>query len=101
PLPHPSSTLFPYTTLFRSRPGDFYSRIGSMTFLHKLAQRLARLKADTRTAVSATAVVAGAVIACAKVATPSSPGNTVSQLVVSRSEEHTSEFQSRGHLVCR
>jgi hypothetical protein len=54
-----------------------------MTFLHKLAQRLARLKADARTVVSATAVVAGVVIACEKVANPSGPGNTVSQLVVS------------------
>src|SRR3989442_8976739 len=54
-----------------------------MTFLHKLAQRLARLKADARTVVSATALVAGAVIACEKVVNPSSPGSTVSQLVVS------------------
>src|SRR2546429_7171950 len=54
-----------------------------MTFLHKLAHRLARLKADARTVVSATAVVAGAVVACEKVANPSSPGSTVSQLVVS------------------
>src|SRR5438034_661531 len=57
--------------------------MGSMTFLHKLAHRLARLKADARPVVSATAVVAGAVIACEKMANPSSPGSTVSQLVVS------------------
>jgi len=54
-----------------------------MTFLHKLAHRLARLKADARTVVSATAVVAGAVIACEKMANPSSPGSAVSQLAVS------------------
>jgi len=54
-----------------------------MTFLHKLAHRLAQLKADARTVVSATALVAGAVIACEKVVNPSSPGSTVSQLVVS------------------
>ena len=53
-----------------------------MTFLHKLAQRLARLKADARTVVSATALVAGAVIACERLANPSGPGSTVSQLVV-------------------
>src|SRR5437660_8673784 len=29
---------------------------------------------------------------------PASPGQTV---IVNRSEEHTSELQSRGHLVCR
>src|SRR2546425_4809109 len=57
--------------------------MGSMTFLHKLAHRLARLKADARTVVSATAVVAGAVIACEKMANPSSPGSAVSQLAVS------------------
>src|SRR5256884_294643 len=57
--------------------------MGSMTFLHKLAHRLARLKADARTVVSVTAVVAGAVIACEKMANPSSPGSAVSQLAVS------------------
>src|SRR5256885_8632543 len=61
----------------------FVTRMGSMTFLHKLAHRLARLKADARTVVSATAVVAGAVIACEKMANPSSPGSAVSQLAVS------------------
>src|SRR3989449_1718710 len=61
----------------------FVTRMGSMTFLHKLAHRLARLKADARTVVSATALVAGAVIACEKVVNPSSPGSTVSHLVVS------------------
>src|SRR5256712_4709401 len=54
-----------------------------MTFLHKLAQRLARLKADARTVVSATALVAGAVIACERLANPSGPDATVCQLVVS------------------
>src|SRR3989442_849781 len=58
-----------------------------MTFLHKLAQRLARLKADARTVVSATALVAGAVIACEKVVNPSSPGSTVIRLVVSHKVE--------------
>src|SRR5579884_4328185 len=54
----PRSTLFPYTTLFRSsnRP-----------------------------------------------TLPSSPSssNRPSMVMVDRSEEHTSELQSRGHLVCR
>src|SRR5213596_3739347 len=70
-----------------------------MTFLHKLARRLARLKADTRTAVSATAVVAGAVIACAKVATPSSPGNTVSQLVVSPKVVTLQQYQLQDFMA--
>src|SRR5437879_8126252 len=53
-----------------------------MTCLHKLAQRLARLRGDAPTVVSSTALVAGAVIACERLANPSGPGSTVSQLVV-------------------
>src|SRR5215510_9755977 len=55
--PPPRSTLFPYTTLFRSRPSR------------------------SRSPPTATA--------------PPTSGHS------SRSEEHTSELQSRGHLVCR
>src|SRR2546422_8273283 len=69
----PRSTLFPYTTLFRSSlsvgPGDFHAVIGpngsGKTTL-------------VRVALGALAPLAG-----------------------SRSEEHTSELQSRLHLVCR
>src|SRR5439155_4233241 len=57
----PRSTLFPYTTLFRS---------------HSIAAWSARF----RNGVSSMDLSEG----CA-----------------SRSEEHTSELQSRGHLVCR
>src|SRR5437660_12184610 len=59
----PRSTLFPYTTLFRSPPG----REGLRHPQH------ARLHPGTRR-----------------------PGSHAP-----RSEEHTSELQSRGHLVCR
>src|SRR5437870_8142966 len=62
--PPPNSTLFPYTTLFRSRP--------------------ARLRAD-RGARAGTRQSARAARAARR----------------ARSEEHTSELQSRGHLVCR
>src|SRR5436305_7786358 len=62
----PRSTLFPYTTLFRSvfRPDA----------------------AQLSTVVRATAAVLGA---------------AAGVRVDSRSEEHTSELQSRPHLVCR
>src|SRR5439155_12091217 len=56
----PRSTLFPYTTLFRSHP------------LQRSPAAMPRA------------------------------GRPVSvRAVVQRSEEHTSELQSRGHLVCR
>src|SRR5690554_7279383 len=74
----PRSTLFPYTTLFRSFQKDDVGDLGGIgsrgITLHKLEQFL-----------------------------------IVGQLIVDvpviqhfqRSEEHTSELQSRPHLVCR
>src|SRR5439155_7546193 len=58
----PRSTLFPYTTLFRSAPDRSGSDPVERDMLGRI-QRVLELKA--------------------------------------RSEEHTSELQSRGHLVCR
>src|SRR2546422_8288482 len=58
----PRSTLFPYTTLFRSRPQDKYLRSYDIGTLKN--------------------------------------GN-IALLAETRSEEHTSELQSRLHLVCR
>src|SRR5438874_13289983 len=63
--PPPRSTLFPYTTLFRSRP------VGPWTTSPRSARHAA----------------ASTFHACAAAAT--------------RSEEHTSELQSRRDLVCR
>src|SRR3989442_8239896 len=78
----PRSTLFPYTTLFRSRyslvlvflgHGDDEPEVGA----HQLVQRL-------------------------RVALLDPLGKLVrSNLRFVRSEEHTSELQSRPHLVCR
>src|SRR2546429_4433677 len=65
----PRSTLFPYTTLFRSHPGA---------------------------AGTATSPCPGS--ACP----PGAPnGRAASRNEGRRSEEHTSELQSRLHLVCR
>src|SRR5437870_8417596 len=60
----PRSTLFPYTTLFRSH--RYYGQ-------HELAH--ARLN--------------------------DAVNKVASDVKATRSEEHTSELQSRGHLVCR
>src|SRR3712207_7415081 len=64
----PRSTLFPYTTLFRSRPttlAEMLSEIGSSTPI--------RFRLIHRQAIG----------------------------ISMRSEEHTSELQSRQYLVCR
>src|SRR5258707_11933077 len=66
----PRSTLFPYTTLFRS-PGPGTSHTGSRSSKGFLARR------------------------CAEPATLSRSARRC------RSEEHTSELQSRQYLVCR
>src|SRR2546422_6988641 len=69
----PRSTLFPYTTLFRSADdivgGDVDHQSGVERLLHQLAAGPRQLDADHQ--------------------------------AHARSEEHTSELQSRLHLVCR
>src|SRR5687768_18345208 len=64
----PRSTLFPYTTLFRS------DRVRHAVALQEAGDDLAKLHAETA---------------------------DLDLLVDARSEEHTSELQSRLHLVCR
>src|SRR5437660_8182129 len=69
----PRSTLFPYTTLFRSNSNSRSSR--------------AAINAIPRSAFSCcrrTFLLVGS-----------------KKVRLQRSEEHTSELQSRGHLVCR
>src|SRR5437660_7262294 len=77
----PRSTLFPYTTLFRSlkgcvdleEGGAFYKRCREYVEQeNKTTRAFYRLYDPPRSEYAAT-----------------------------RSEEHTSELQSRGHLVCR
>src|SRR3712207_6890086 len=80
----PRSTLFPYTTLFRSRP------VGrSHRSLDEGAQGFTARQ--TKPAGSARCAAP-----CSRVARP---GTTVR--TAARSEEHTSELQSRQYLVCR
>src|SRR5688572_32008821 len=68
----PRSTLFPYTTLFRSQPGP--------------RRALDRAVPPRRTRPR------GALARCRRAA---------SALARARSEEHTSELQSQSNLVCR
>src|SRR5439155_25992037 len=79
----PRSTLFPYTTLFRSRRGRSPRVSGpGHRRLRGVSGRAAGFP-DHRSRP-----------AC-------EPKNERAMVRKSRSEEHTSELQSRGHLVCR
>src|SRR5690242_21321009 len=85
--PPPRSTLFPYTTLFRSRAAE-RARAG------RPARRHGRARGD----------VAAARISAERSALPR--GRHTHRVVrvsrdVPRSEEHTSELQSHVNLVCR
>src|SRR5205809_1849118 len=83
--PPPRSTLFPYTTLFRSQHNGpaalAYSAIAAGD--HCLRRGCAECGDDFRLLSCMEGVAAG------------------SNRGPSRSEEHTSELQSRLHLVCR
>src|SRR3712207_7410866 len=74
----PRSTLFPYTTLFRS-----------VLYL-----------ADARDSFAAAGLVSGAYAAGSAIGAPAQ-SRAVDRLGQRRSEEHTSELQSRQYLVCR
>src|SRR3712207_8365648 len=83
----PRSTLFPYTTLFRSRV-----RLDAAALLGAVAVRLPGLRARRR--ADAAGGGRGAGDAAADPALHAAAG-------AARSEEHTSELQSRQYLVCR
>src|SRR5258708_31865962 len=78
----PRSTLFPYTTLFRSHPQDARTLV-------RLPGRNAR---DPRHRNAASGVSAAPAAAKAP---------RLARFSGDRSEEHTSELQSPDHLVCR
>src|SRR3712207_8477353 len=87
----PRSTLFPYTTLFRSgvtgHVGELHDLVALVVVAeheHPLAERrLGRARPRDQVGVGRRRQVPGAVDAAL------------------RSEEHTSELQSRQYLVCR
>src|SRR5260370_27605329 len=87
----PRSTLFPYTTLFRSRRTEMQSNY-LKTFMKK-------------TVHVATVLLLGAGFATAQQQINLSAGATTASLpnplLAGRSEEHTSELQSHLNLVCR
>src|SRR2546429_2429645 len=82
----PRSTLFPYTTLFRSRAVQRFIREAPACDAEALLAMIWLLDTDT----------IGHLINGTR-----GSDHVKRRLSWSRSEEHTSELQSRLHLVCR
>src|SRR5258708_39500996 len=96
----PRSTLFPYTTLFRSVDfEDYEDRM--MLLLRRFRGDAPLAAADDPQGFSSRlrAYFAGHIEALDDL--PVNAGGTPFQATVWRSEEHTSELQSPDHLVCR
>src|SRR5439155_23370112 len=77
--PPPRSTLFPYTTLFRSNNGDCFRPYKAFRS-NSMDPDRSKPSGHSQYVSSSSLLLVNA---------------------LTRSEEHTSELQSRGHLVCR
>src|SRR5690606_42021336 len=94
---HPRSTPFPYTTLFRSRT-EPQAQAGQDTGRSGGAEAgQARGGAEAGGGSSAAQAAQAAQVAQSAQATQ----HLSTHLAGARSEEHTSELQSRENLVCR
>src|SRR3712207_8163790 len=89
----PRSTLFPYTTLFRS---EYYRAIATLGSLEDAGQPLVRALRNRPTYLQRFPDGVEGEEVYQKRLPPKVPEH-----VQSRSEEHTSELQSRQYLVCR
>src|SRR5206468_11493665 len=98
--PHTSSTLFPYTTLFRfsAETGatvvpsfdDPAIIVGQGTAGLEIIEQLGHSPARIVIPCGGGGLAAGIALAAPK-----------AEIIIARSEEHTSELQSRSDLVCR
>src|SRR3712207_7390954 len=88
----PRSTLFPYTTLFRSRGSGVQARVDYTVSIRDLAAAQREVGAWAPTVRWPNRVLFVAALGYATV---------VGAFSGRRSEEHTSELQSRQYLVCR
>src|SRR3712207_6902373 len=87
----PRSALFPYTTLFRSGSAVLAALVLFAAFVEELREE---------------AAVEGASVVSFNISQPEALigliiGGMMVYLFAARSEEHTSELQSRQYLVCR
>src|SRR2546429_5363549 len=88
----PRSTLFPYTTLFRSQETFLFSE----TVKENIAFGAEGASDDEVRAAAEAASIAAEIEGF-----PEQYQTMVGERGITRSEEHTSELQSRLHLVCR
>src|SRR5690554_7451944 len=85
-----SSTLFPYTTLFRSRSSESAPLLGIVQDAVWHNRQLAMQYRSGNGSLSERTIHPLGLVAKGSI-----------WYLVARSEEHTSELQSRPHLVCR
>src|SRR3712207_9512875 len=96
----PRSTLFPYTTLFRSRRGGKYQARISALFSAPNASVRGK-KERPRGGLRSSAAQIRCPVAGLLVSLSPRPLPNCAKSRTLRSEEHTSELQSRQYLVCR
>src|SRR5207253_10185198 len=97
----PASSLFPYTTLFRSHV--------AAPRVERDGQPLLRIRQQRQRAQERRPLADVAAVTPTVDETVEGGGRALRERhqqrdandVIDRSEEHTSELQSRGHLVCR
>src|SRR5690348_17879304 len=86
----PRPTLFPYTTLFRSRPAVEKAHLAESTaaFMSTVTARIEDASRYREGLVD-------------QLTAPVRFTQAAREMIADRSEEHTSELQSPVHLVCR
>src|SRR3712207_7264125 len=91
----PRSTLFPYTTLFRStRISKLVATMGAYSYMDQAPTQ----EVNLNEALDTTLAILGHKLGGIEVERDYDPNLP---RITARSEEHTSELQSRQYLVCR